>query len=108
MTTFIKTNIILNKVLIVQRLGTVVIAVLLAVIFSDGLERMASKWFSSEEYSHGVLIPLIAVFMIWQKRGALSEIKVDGSWAGLIVIAFGLVLSVLGDLSTLYVVVQYA
>src|SRR5689334_14448039 len=32
--------------------------------FHEGIERMVVTWFDAEEYSHGILIPLISAFLI--------------------------------------------
>ena len=61
-----------------------------------------------EEYGYAYIIPVVALFMIWQKRETLERLPFDGSWAGVVLVLIGVGLSLLGDLSTLYVVVQYA
>ena len=84
-----------------------VIAVLLGAMFFGGLEYMIGQW-SREEYSHGYLLPAISAFLIWQQRSRLEKTPFTGSWAGLAIVGFGLVLMIAGRLSTLYIVTQYA
>ena len=80
----------------------------LVCIFSfESLKNMAQNW-SSEEYSYAYFIPGVTLFMIWQKREALEHLPFDGSWAGMALVLVGVGLSLLGELSTLYIVVQYA
>jgi exosortase D (VPLPA-CTERM-specific) len=79
----------------------------LVVAFHDGLKEMAGDW-SREEYSHGYLIPVIAAFMVWRLRAQLVEERWHGTWAGVAVVAFAMALLVLGELSTLYIIIQYA
>ena len=38
-----------------------------------GVANMARIWIEREEYSHGVLIPFIVVYFIWQKLPALAK-----------------------------------
>ena len=83
------------------------IALLLGTMFFAGLDYMVGQW-SREEYSHGYLLPVVAVFLIWQKRTALEKTPFTGSWAGLAIVGFGVVLMVAGKLSTLYTISQYA
>jgi len=86
-----------------------VVAVILAGVFSfEGLKYMADVWFSQEEYSYAYFIPAISLFLIWQKRDVLERLRFDGSWLGTAVVLLGLGLSLLGDLSTIYVVMQYS
>ena len=77
-------------------------------IFNEGLKYLLEIWNTREEYSHGYLIPFVVIFLIWQKKEILQGIKFEGSWAGLAVVFLGLVLFFSGELSTLYVIVQYS
>ena len=84
------------------------IALLLVLIFFDGLRYMVEIWSTTEEYSHGFLIPLISAYLIWTKKEVFSRHQYSGSWVGIGVLVVGLLLWVLGQLSTLYVVIEYA
>ncbi len=75
------------------------------VAFADGIANVVSHW-SQEEYSHGYIIPLVSLLIAWHKRDELARFAENGSWAGLAVIAFGLVLRTLGDLGSLYVIIH--
>ena len=84
------------------------LSIALIVIFYDGLVSMVNQWVKSEEYGYGFLIPVITAFLIWQKKNELEKITIKGSWLGLVVTIFGLGLFFLGELSTLYIIEQYA
>jgi exosortase D (VPLPA-CTERM-specific) len=84
-----------------------VLVVAVGVAFFGGLAEMAKEW-SREEYSHGYLIPLIAGFMVWRSRARLAAIDWRPSWAGVGVVALAMLLLILGELSTLYTIIQYA
>ena len=85
----------------------VVVAAALWLIYRDGLADMIGRW-ESEEYSHGYLIPVIAVALVWQRRHALAAIGPRGSWFGPVIVVMALVVGVMGTLSTIYMVIQYA
>ncbi len=74
----------------------------------SALSYMSDIWFSKDEYSHGVLIPFITLYLIWQKLPELTACRFTGSWAGTFVVLAGIALCVAGELSALYVLVQYA
>jgi len=76
--------------------------------FYDGIEAIIRQWYASEEYSHGYLIPLISGFLVWQKRDQLARLQFSGSWIGWLVCLAGIGLYFLGELSTLYIIIQYA
>lgn len=81
---------------------------LLYLPFKDGLEYMYSNWTGKDEYSHAVIIPFIAMFLIWQKKDELEQIPFKGSFVGILFLLFGGFLYILGELSSLYVIIQYS
>ena len=83
------------------------IALLLGAIFFDGLAQMEKWWANREEYGHGYIIPLITLFLIWQKSDKLEYIDFNGAWAGFLLTLFGLFLYYTGELSSLYTIIQY-
>lgn len=76
--------------------------------FWDGLSRMWGWWIDAPEYSHGLLIPPIAAFLIWQQKDRLERMRFTGSWWGVGLIAVGGACLIMGQLGTVYTVVQYA
>lgn len=84
-------------------------ALLLAIVpFADALSRLYDIWNLQPEYSHGILIPPIALFLIWRQRYWLARTAFSGSWSGLPLVAAGLALWLVGELSTIYTIEQYA
>jgi exosortase D (VPLPA-CTERM-specific) len=77
-----------------------------AALFREGLAEMAMNW-ETEEYSHGYMIPLLAVFLLWQKKDELERLEFTGSWAGLALVVVGIFLYVLGTLSAVIDIVSY-
>jgi exosortase len=67
-------------------------------LYSKILRAMVIQWWEDPNYSHGLLVPLFAGYLIWRKRGALQGLPLRGSPAGLAVIAAGICLLILGDL----------
>jgi exosortase D (VPLPA-CTERM-specific) len=85
-----------------------VLAVLLVfALYAHGLNRMVDYWFTREEYSHGVLIPFITAFLIWQKKDVLERIPFDGSWAGVVVTLVGALIISIGNISAITAIMQY-
>ncbi len=83
-------------------------ALFIGLISYDGLADLVRAWSSHEEYSHGFLIPPIVLFLVWQKKNELEQTPFKGSWAGLLVLLLGVALFILGELSALFIVIQYA
>ncbi len=82
--------------------------VLTALPYGDALTRLFDVWNLQPEYSHGILIPAISLFLLWRERHTLARTEFNGAWSGLVLVAFGLAVWLIGELSTIYVIVQYS
>lgn len=83
-------------------IGLVTVA-FLGYMYADSMVFMVGQW-GRDDYSHGPLIPLISVFLAWQRRHRLAEMTPEPSWWGTLVMLPALLLFVAGDLGTLYVI----
>jgi exosortase D (VPLPA-CTERM-specific) len=72
-----------------------------------GLLNMLEIWGRKDEYSHAYVIPAISAFLIWQKRSELAATPFEGSWAGVFLVIAGILLGLLGQLSTVYTIQQF-
>jgi exosortase D (VPLPA-CTERM-specific) len=76
---------------------------LLGYLFVDSLAFLFAQWIGSPDYSHGLFVPLISLFLIWQARHRIALAGIENSWWGLAVISAGLFFYVIGEFATLYV-----
>ncbi|HEV8621046.1 MAG TPA: EpsI family protein [Nitrospiraceae bacterium] len=83
--------------------SAVLATVSLGYLYADSLAFLFGHWIGSEDYSHGMFVPLISLFLIWQARHRIAEARAENSWWGLAVILVGLFLYWIGELATLYV-----
>ena len=79
---------------------------LLTIIFITAyhttLSWMYGRYLSADSYySHGFIIPLISVFLIWQKRKQIGETEFEFSWWGLWLILAAVLIHITG--AVLYV-----
>jgi exosortase len=51
------------------------------------LQEMAQRWGYDATYSHGYIVPLFALFLLWRRRHELAAVPVRPSWIGVLVIA---------------------
>ena len=91
------------------------IAALIAIValfsllpFWDGFTDMWTVWLNYPEYSHGLLVPPIAAFLVWQQKDRLERVYFDGSFWGVALVACGGVLLLLGQFGTIFVLVETA
>jgi len=80
--------------------------IVLGFVSWDGLTLMVT-WWQNEEYSHGYMIPFVALFLLWQRINLLPGTAANGSWWGTVMLAVGLLCFFLGELSALYTLIQY-
>ncbi len=74
---------------------------------SDSLKEMLRFWDTHEEYSHGYLIPVITLFLIWQRSDIERDIEFTGAWFALAVVLAGIALVMIGGMTTIAAVGQY-
>ena len=82
--------------------------VVLAVAFRASLGWLWAVWVARPEYSHGPMLPLIAAFLVWQRRALLATREFTGGWAGLALLAGAVALYIVGVLGAVYTIQQYA
>jgi exosortase D (VPLPA-CTERM-specific) len=82
--------------------------VLLASAFLDPIAQLVRIWNTQEEYSFGYIIPLISLFLVWQRKDRLERIPFEGSWPGFALVVAALGILAVGELSTLGTISQYA
>lgn len=81
---------------------------LIGVTYYDSIEHMVGYWMNREEYSHGPLIPVLSLFLIWQRKNEIERLQRTFSWGGVMLTAFGVSLYFLGELSGITIVTQYS
>src|SRR6516225_227567 len=83
------------------------VAVLAAVAgFSGALWELVHRWTSQEEYSHGFLIPIVALWLLWTRRAVLLESVGPPAWAAIPLILLAAALHVIGELSAIFILSQ--
>lgn len=85
-----------------------VAGLLFVVAFAGDMDSLYHTWTTYEEYSHGILIPFIVAFLIYQKRDRLEQLPFTGSWWGVGILLLGVVLHVAGRLAVVSTLGQYA
>ena len=81
----------------------IIIAILLCVAYVPTFIWMWDRWMASESYyGHGILIPLVCLYVLWRKREVLRWTKKSSEVFGLIIIAFGLFIHIICALLKVY------
>jgi len=77
-------------------------------LYWDGLAEAVLRWELQEEYSHGYLIPMVSLFILWEKRFQIAASYQGYSWWGLPIIVLALIILLIGEVSALYMLIHYS
>ena len=72
--------------------------VLLVWLYASILTHLFLQWIRDPNFSHGILVPIFALFVIWQDYKKLEAIPPSPSWAGLPLVVLSMLVLVLGVL----------
>jgi len=73
-----------------------------------GLSQMLDWLRTRPEYSHCLIIPFVAAFLVWQRRDQTERLSFGGSWTGMFVALGGAALGAVGKLSALFTLEDYS
>lgn len=69
---------------------------LLLIAYIPTIKWMIERWTQNESYySHGFLIPIISLFVAWQRKDAIGKSKVSSEMAGLWIAALGIIIHII-------------
>jgi exosortase len=68
------------------------------VLYAHTIAKLVRDWSIDDNYSHGFLIPVIAVYLVWQRRDELAGLSAETDYRGLLLVAIGMVLHIVGNL----------
>lgn len=76
--------------------GAALIATLLLAIYWRVLAKLVSDWWQFPDFSYGFVVPPFAAYVLWRKRAVLSRTRIVPRWSGVALVAFGLLVLILG------------
>src|SRR5262249_6886957 len=65
--------------------------------FAPTLAELAHRWSSDPEYSHGYLVPVFAIVLLYLRRDRCTRMKLSSSWWGFALIGLGVALRFAAD-----------
>jgi len=73
-------------------------AALLIGVYYPILRGLVMQWSTDEDVSHGFFVPLVALFIVWQRREKILALESKPAWWGLGIMAWGALQAYLGML----------
>jgi exosortase D (VPLPA-CTERM-specific) len=74
----------------------------------SGLSEAVLRWGIQEEYSHGYLIPLVALYILWEKKDLISSAVSEPLWLGVVLAFIAIGVLIVGEISALFLLIQYS
>ena len=74
-----------------------IISALVVAVYWHVLVKLVTAWLEIPDYSHGVLVPFFACYLIWAKRKTLLRTKIEPTWSGILVVALALGFLLVGE-----------
>jgi len=84
------------------------IAICLAILYTPMIRKLVIDWIELPDFSHGFLIPLISLYLVYERRKQFSALSPSGKWAGLGLIILGILLLLLGNLATEFFTMRFS
>jgi len=67
-------------------------------LYYNVIYKMTIDWMSNDNYSHGFLIPIIAGYLIWQRKDRLTQTHLTPSNTGFVLLIFSLVFFLIANI----------
>jgi exosortase len=81
---------------------------LLVLLYFNVFTGLVSDWMHLPDFSHGFLVPLIPLYLIWDKKEILKAAPVQPANSGLFILVSGLFLLLLGTAATEYFTMRFS
>jgi exosortase len=69
-------------------------------LFHKAIAKLVSDWSSDPNFSHGFLIPFVALYMVWYKKDEITQLDCNPSNTGLLIVFLGMALHVAGNIGS--------
>ena len=76
-----------------------VFSLLILGIYYSTFEWLVVRDWARDDYSHGMIVPFIVLYLLWEKKNILSATPVKMSWLGFLALVPGIMLFWIGELS---------
>jgi EpsI family protein len=75
----------------------VLVALAFGFLYGRLVPGLVNDWYTYSPYSYGFLVPVIAGYLVWQKRERLKTLAVSPSYWGILTLAAAVLLSLIGQ-----------
>lgn len=90
----------------VLRFWPLIFLAVIPFLYSPALINLWQRWLTETEYSHGILIPLVSLYIAWDRRETIRARLGIGSGWGAALVAAALLMLLIGEVSALFALKQ--
>lgn len=83
----------------INRLKAAIYVALITVLYFSTFQWLIEKDWARDDYSYGMLIPFIVLYLLWEKRNAVFAKPSEPAWSGFLIFIPGMMLFWIGELS---------
>src|SRR5664279_27521 len=69
-----------------RRITVLVSVVALAACYAPVLEGMLDQWLHDEDMGHGIVVPIVILWIVWKERKRWMALPLRPSWWGLAIL----------------------
>lgn len=70
----------------------------IAFTYRETIPALYQQWMNNEDFSHGLLILPISLYLVWKKRSELFKISIQTDWRALALMVFAIMIYIVGEL----------
>lgn len=78
---------------------TITTVAIFAAVQANSIASFVSRWADSPEFSHGFFIPLVSLWLAWERRDAVIAAQVRPSYAGVAIILLASFILLIGEVT---------
>lgn len=86
---------------VLAALGTAVLIGLFAALFYQVIAQLVHVWSTDENNSHGFLVPLVTIYLIWERRDRLVSLEPRSNIYGIFIVTAGIAILLSGKIANL-------
>jgi exosortase len=69
-------------------------------LYYKAIAELITDWSINPNFSHGFLIPAVALYMVWYKKNELAQVAVEPAKTGILIILFGMLVHFIGNVGS--------
>src|SRR5581483_2598158 len=74
------------------------VGALLIISYAPVLRWLVYQWYTDEDMGHGFIVPIVAGYIIWQRRDVVAKIRPQTSYWGLVLVLWSAIQFIIGTL----------